>query len=85
LKHSSAYYSKTNGQTKRINAIFEQYLKTYMNFRQNDWVDWLPLAEFASNNAVSETTGFFLFFANYGFNSKLGFEFRSPCSSDKIP
>jgi hypothetical protein len=54
-----------------------------MNFRQNDWIDWLPLAEFASNNAVSETTGFSLFFANYEFNSKLGFEPRPPYSSDK--
>jgi hypothetical protein len=55
-----------------------------MNFRQNNWVDWLPLAEFALNNAVSETTGFFPLFANYGFNSKLGFEFRPLYSPDKI-
>jgi hypothetical protein len=85
LKHSSAYHSETNGQTERINAVFKQYLKTYMNFRQNNWVDWLPLAEFASNNAVSETTGFSPFFANYGFNPKLRFEPRPPCSSDKTP
>jgi hypothetical protein len=85
LKHSSAYCSKTNSQTERINAIFKQYLKAYINFRQNDWVDWLPLAEFALNNAVSETTGFFPFFANYGFNPKLGFEPRPPYSSDKTP
>jgi hypothetical protein len=85
LKHSLAYYSKTNGQIERINAILEQYLRAYMNFRQNNWVDWLPLAEFASNNAVSETTGFSPFFANYGFNPKLGFEPRPLCSFDKIP
>jgi hypothetical protein len=85
LKYSLAYYSKTNGQTERINAILKQYLRAYMNFRQNSWVDWLPLAEFALNNAVSETTGFSPFFANYVFNSKLGFEPRPPCSPDKIP
>jgi hypothetical protein len=84
LKHSSAYHPETNGQTERINAIFKQYLRAYMNFRQNNWVDWLPLAEFALNNAVSETTGFSPFFANYRFNSKLGFEPRPFCSSDKI-
>jgi transposase InsO family protein len=82
-KHSSAYHPETNGQPERINVILEQYLRAYMNFRQNHWVDWLPLAEFALNNVVSETTGFFSFFANYGFNSKLGFEFRPPCSPDK--
>jgi transposase InsO family protein len=83
LKHSLAYYPKINGQTEKINAILKQYLKVYMNFRQNNWVDWFPLAEFALNNAVSETTGFSPFFANYGFNSKLGFEPRPLYSSDK--
>jgi hypothetical protein len=85
LKHSSVYHSETNGQIERINAIFEQYLKAYMNFRQNNWVDWLPLAKLALNNAVSEITSFFPFFTNYEFNFKLEFEPRSPCSSDKIP
>jgi hypothetical protein len=33
LKHSFAYHSETNGQTERINAIFEQYLRTYINFK----------------------------------------------------
>jgi hypothetical protein len=56
-----------------------------MNFRQNNWVDWLPLAEFALNNAVSETTGFFPFFANYGFNSKLEFKPRPLHLPDKTP
>jgi hypothetical protein len=54
-----------------------------MNFRQNDWVDWLSLAEFALNNAVSEITGFFPFFTNYGFNSKLRFEPRPLYLPDK--
>jgi transposase InsO family protein len=84
LRHSLAYHPETNGQTEKINAILKQYLKTYMNFRQNNWIDWLPLAEFALNNAVSEIIGFSSFFANYRFNPKLGFELRPPCSPDKI-
>ena len=50
-----------------------------MNYHQDDWVDWLPLAEFAANNAVSETTGVSPFFANYGFNPRLGVEPSAPC------
>jgi hypothetical protein len=49
-----------------------------MNYHQDNWVDWLPLAEFASNNVVSETTGVSPFFANYGFNPRLGVEPSSP-------
>ena len=55
LKHSSAFHPETDGQTERMNAGIEQYLRAFMNFHQDDWVDWLPLAEFAANNATSET------------------------------
>ena len=68
LRPSSAFHPETDGQTERINSGIEQYLRAFMNYHQDDWVDWLPLAEFAANNAVSETTGVSPFFANYGFN-----------------
>ena len=79
LKHSSSFHPETDGQTERLNAGVEQYLRAFMNFRQDDWVDWLPLAEFAANNAVSETTGVSPFFANYGFHPRLGTEPTTPC------
>lgn len=53
-----------------------------MSFHQDDWVDWLPLAEFAANNVVSETTGVSPFFTNYGYNPKIGIEPSSPCPPD---
>ena len=59
--------------------MIEQYLWQFMNFYQDDWVDWLPLGEFATNNVVSETTGVLPFFANYGFNPHLGTEPAQPC------
>jgi len=49
-----------------MNAILEQYLRCYISYLQYDWEAWLHLAEFASNNQASETTGISLFFANYG-------------------
>jgi hypothetical protein len=50
-----------------MNAIIEQYLRAYVNYLQDDWADWLPLAEFAANNQASETIGALPFFANKGF------------------
>lgn len=79
LRPSSAFHPQTNGQTERINAELEQYLRLFVGWAQNDWVDWLPIAEFAGNNMVSETTGVSPFFANYGFNPKMGVEPAKPC------
>jgi hypothetical protein len=44
----------------------EKYLRMFVNNRQDDWVDWLPIAEFAYNNAVHEATGYSPFFLNRG-------------------
>lgn len=85
LKHSSAFHPETDGQTERVNAQLEQYLRAFMSFHQDDWVDWLPLAEFASNNVASESTGVSPFFANYGFHPSLGTEPTKPCPPDRTP
>lgn len=74
LTPSSGHQPQTNGQTERINAELKQFLRLYINWAQDDWVDWLPLAEFAGNNMTSETTGVSPFFANYGFNPRMGVE-----------
>jgi hypothetical protein len=74
LKSSSGHHPQTNGQTERINAEMKQFLRLYVNWAQDDWVDWLPLAEFAGNNAISETTGVTPFYANYGFHPRMGIE-----------
>src|SRR5882724_2587158 len=44
---STAYHPKTDSQTKMVNQILEQYLWVYINYQQDDWVNLLPLAEFA--------------------------------------
>ncbi|KAI0998663.1 hypothetical protein K3495_g9531 [Podosphaera aphanis] len=80
LKPSSAYHPETNGQTERINAEVEQILRLYVNWAQDDWALWLPLVEFAGNDSVSSTTGVSPFFANYGYNPRLGIEPQTPAA-----
>ena len=36
-KLSMAYYPETDGQTERTNQELEQYLRMYVNHRQNNW------------------------------------------------
>ena len=71
---STSFHPETDGQTERYNAVMEQYLRSYVSYQQDDWTDWLPMAEFASNNSDSETTSVSPFLANYGFHPRLGFE-----------
>lgn len=67
---STAFHPQTDGQTERINAILEQYLRGYCNYQQSDWTELLSMAEFAYNNTVSSTTNVTPFFANYGFHPR---------------
>ncbi|SMY27936.1 unnamed protein product [Zymoseptoria tritici ST99CH_1A5] len=69
-KLSSSYYPETDGQSENTNKSMETYLRSFVSYRQNDWVDWLPMAEFAANNHVSESTGVSPFFANTGRNPR---------------
>ena len=50
VKLLTAYHPWTDGQTEQTNQTLEQYLRHYINFKQNNWIDLLPLAQFAYNN-----------------------------------
>ncbi|SJL13786.1 uncharacterized protein ARMOST_17234 [Armillaria ostoyae] len=67
---STAFHPQTDGQTERVNQEVEKYLRIFINYHQNDWADWLPLAEFAHNNRAHSATGKSPFMVLYG---------RNPC------
>ena len=66
IKLSTAYHSRTDRQTEQTNQTLEQYLRHYINFKQKNWIDLLPLAQFAYNNHQHSTTRISPFYANYG-------------------
>ena len=53
---STAFHPQTDGQSERTNQWLEQYLQIFGNYSQNDWSDWLPLAQFIHNSWTNETT-----------------------------
>ena len=55
-KLSTAYYLQTDGQTERVNQELEQYLRVFIDYRQEQWLDWLGTAEFTYNNKIHITT-----------------------------
>ncbi|MBW0494423.1 hypothetical protein O181_034138 [Austropuccinia psidii MF-1] len=56
------------GQEERVNQNLEQYLCIYVIYHQDDWNTWLPLAEFAYNNAEHSSTKQSPFLTIYGRN-----------------
>ncbi|CCO36736.1 hypothetical protein RSOLAG1IB_12395 [Rhizoctonia solani AG-1 IB] len=54
---SSAYHPQSDGQTERVNPTIEHFLRAYASVNQSDWVKWLPMTEFAYNNATHSATG----------------------------
>ena len=75
-KLSMAFYPQTNGQTKRMNQELEQYLCMFIDHCQEQWPEWLGMAEFAYNNKVYTGTKVSPFEANNGQSSRIGFKMR---------
>jgi len=75
-KLSTAYHPQTDGQTERVNQELEQYLRVFIDHRQEQWLDWLGTAEFAYNNKIHATTKILPFKVNYGQDPRIGFEGR---------
>ncbi|KAF8676141.1 hypothetical protein RHS04_06583 [Rhizoctonia solani] len=68
---SSAYHPQSDGQTEQVNPTVEHFLRAYSGINQRDWVKWLPMAEFAYNNAVHSSTGKSPFKALHGWEPSL--------------
>lgn len=67
---STAFHPQTDGQTERQNQTLEYYLRCYCSHEQDDWVSWLPLAEFTYNNSLHSSTKTTPFYATMGYHPK---------------
>ena len=63
---STAYHSQTDGQMEQINQEVEVFLQHYVNYQQDDWIEWLLAAEFQYNNKKYAVTGHIPFKLNFG-------------------
>jgi hypothetical protein len=54
---STVFHPRTDGQLECTNQGLEQYLRFYINAKQSNWAQLLPIAEFAHNSWCNESTG----------------------------
>ena len=75
-KLSTAYHPQTDGQIERVNQELEQYLRVFIDHRQEQWLDWLGTAESTYNNKIHTTTKISPFKVNYSQDPRMGFKGR---------
>ena len=63
-KLSSTFHSQTNDQIERQSQTLKQYLRSVMNFLQNDWIDHFFLAKYIYNDFHHSIIQISLFRAN---------------------
>jgi transposase InsO family protein len=71
---STADHPQTDGQTERVNALLEEYLRAYIAHLQDDWAKFLPLAEFAYNNSYQTSIKTTPFIYIYGRSPRFSFD-----------
>ena len=57
---------------ERINQEIGMFLQHYMNYQQDNQIDWLAAAEFQYNNKKHAATGRILFKLNFGRHPQKG-------------
>ncbi len=53
-----------------MNQTLKQYLRCYINYRQNDWIQLLSVAQLTFNSTTTKVINVSSFFANYEFESE---------------
>ncbi len=83
IKLSIAFHSETNDQNEIANQEMKRCLRSYCNYQQNDWSNWLSMTEFVFNVITSTFIKLFAFMTNYEFESRMSFNSLNANDSQK--
>ena len=75
-KMSTVFHLQIDRQTERVNQELKQYLRMFIDYRQEQQLDQLETAEFTYNNKAYSSIKILSFKANYGQDPRMGFKVR---------
>ena len=71
---STAYHPQTDGQTECVNQEVKEFLTIFINNKQDDWSEWLPITQFCHNDQQHSATKHSPFFLNCRQHPRKGIE-----------
>ena len=69
---STAYHPQTDRQTECVNQEVKEFLTIFVNNKQDDWSEWLPITQFCHNDRQHSAAKHSPFFLNYGRHPRKG-------------
>jgi transposase InsO family protein len=77
LKLLTANHPQTDSQTEIINQYFDQWLRPYVNYYQDDWDEWVVIIDYQQAALVYETTGQSPFLTEKGYEPQTSFDWET--------
>ena len=71
LLMSTTAHPETDGQTERVNRVLVGILRSYASSIYQNWSQFLPMVEFAINNAIHVSHGYSPFYVNYLYHPRV--------------
>ena len=81
-KLSTSFHPQTDGQTEIVNKEVQQFLWTYCFKKQDQWANWLAIAQFSINSKKHALTKVAPFEATQSYVPRMGIE---PLPVNKAP
>jgi transposase InsO family protein len=82
LKLSTANHPQTDGQTEIVNQYFDQRLRPYINYYQDDWDEWVAIIDYQQASLWHETIGQSPFMTEKGYEPRTSLDWNSPVEAN---
>jgi len=85
LKMRTADHPESDGQSERTNRKVIGMLRSFVNERNTNWTEFIPIVEICINNSKQISTGYSPYYINYGYHPNFSGIFEKPSKQCNSP